>query len=78
MLHLFNVGAAVFADVGRVWGSNSINAPTLSTVKDFGVGLCFGNLRSARASILHVDLAWPFDDPYHSRPQLMIESRSTF
>ena len=78
VLHLFNVGAAVFADVGRVWGSNAIDAPTLSTVKDFGIGLRFGNLRSARASILHVDLAWPFDDPYHSGPQLMIESRSTF
>jgi len=78
VLHLFNVGAAVFTDVGRVWGSNSIGAPTLGTVKDFGIGLRFGNLRSARASILHVDLSWPFDDPFNSGPQLMIESRSTF
>ncbi len=74
----FTVGAAMFADIGRVWGPNSINAPVLGTVKDFGIGLRFGNLRSARANVLHVDLAWPVDDPFNSGPQLMIETRSTF
>lgn len=74
----FTVGAAVFADIGRVWGPNSIDAPLLGTVKDFGIGLRFGNLRSARANVLHVDLAWPVDDPINSGPQLMVETRSTF
>lgn len=74
----FTVGAAVFVDIGRVWGPNSINAPVLGTVKDFGIGLRFGNLRSARANVLHVDLAWPVDDPFNSGPQLMVETRSTF
>jgi hypothetical protein len=74
----FTVGAAAFADVGRVWGDNAIDAPSLGTIKDFGIGLRFGNLRSARANILHVDLAWPLDDPTESGPQLMIETRSTF
>ena len=72
------VGAAVFVDVGRVWGPGSIDAPQLGTVKDFGVGLRLGNLRSARANVLHVDLAWPVDDPFNSGPQLMVETRSTF
>lgn len=74
----FTVGAALFADIGRVWGPSSIDAPLLGTVKDFGIGLRFGNLRSARATVLHVDLAWPVDDPLNSGPQLMIETRSTF
>ena len=78
VLHLFTVGAAAFADVGRVWGRNSIDAPQLGTLKDVGVGLRFGNLRSARGSVLHVDLAWPIDDPFDSGPQLMIETRSSF
>jgi len=78
VLHLFTVGAAAFADVGRVWGRNSIDSPQLGTLKDIGIGLRFGNLRSARASVLHVDLAWPIDDPFDSGPQLMIETRRSF
>ena len=78
LMRLFTVGAAVFADVGRVWGPNSIGAPVLGTLQDFGIGLRFGSLRSARANILHIDLAWPVDDPFNSGPQLMIETRSTF
>jgi hypothetical protein len=74
----FTVGAAAFADIGRVWGPNSIDAPNLGTLRDVGIGLRFGNLRSARANVLHVDLAWPLDDPFNSGPQLMIETRSSF
>jgi outer membrane protein assembly factor BamA len=78
IFHLFTVGGAIFTDVGRVWGPNSIDAASLGTIKDVGLGLRFGNLRSARANVLHVDLAWPLDDPFDSGPQLMIETRSTF
>jgi outer membrane protein assembly factor BamA len=75
---LFSVGAAAFADVGRVWGSNAAGAPMLGTLKDVGIGLRLGNLRSARASMLHIDVAWPLDDPRGSSPQFSIETRTRF
>jgi outer membrane protein assembly factor BamA len=75
---LFSVGAAAFADVGRVWGNNAAGAPKLGTLKDIGIGLRLGNLRSARASMLHIDIAWPLDDPRGSSPQFSIETRTRF
>jgi hypothetical protein len=75
---LFSVGAAAFADIGRVWGSNAAGAPKLGTLKDMGIGLRLGNLRSARASMLHIDVAWPLDDPRGSSPQFSIETRTRF
>ena len=78
LLRLFSVGAAAFADVGRVWGSNAAGAPLLGTLKDAGIGLRLGNLRSARANMLHLDVAWPLDDPRGSSPQFSIEMRTRF
>ncbi len=75
---LFSVGAAAFADVGRVWGSNAAGAPKLGTLKDVGIGVRLGNLRSARASMLHIDIAWPLDDPRGTSPQFSIETRTRF
>ena len=77
-LRLFSVGAAAFVDVGRVWGSNAAGAPILGTLKDVGIGLRLGNLRSARANMLHIDIAWPLDDPRGSSPQFSIETRTRF
>ncbi len=77
-LRLFSVGAAAFVDVGRVWGDNAAGAPLLGTLKDVGIGLRLGNLRSARANMLHIDIAWPLDDPRGSSPQFSIETRTRF
>ena len=77
-LKLFTVGAAAFVDVGRVWGPNSIGAEQLGTLKEFGVGLRLGHLRTSRANVIHIDLAWPLDDPFDSGPQLMVETRNSF
>jgi outer membrane protein assembly factor BamA len=76
--HLFSVGGAIFADAGRVWGTNAAGAPVLGTVNDIGVGLRLGNLRSARANMLHIDFSWPLDDPNGSSPQFSVETRSSF
>ena len=77
-LRLFSVGAAAFVDIGRVWGENAAGAPMLGTLKDVGFGLRLGNLRSARANMLHIDIAWPLDDPRGSSPQFSIETRTRF
>jgi hypothetical protein len=58
---LFNVGGAIFADVGRTWGPNPGGAPSLGVLKDVGFGLRLGNSRSALGNVLHVDVAVPLD-----------------
>ncbi len=56
---LWRVGGAVFFDVGRTWGNAPLTAPSLGVLKDFGIGLRFGNSRSGLGNITHVDLATP-------------------
>lgn len=58
---LFNVGGAVFADVGGTWGANSGGTPSQGVLKDVGFGLRLGNSRSALGNVLHVDIAVPLD-----------------
>ncbi|MEJ1966928.1 MAG: hypothetical protein WDO56_37475 [Gammaproteobacteria bacterium] len=58
---LFNVGGAVFADVGRTWGANPGGTPSRGILKDLGFGLRLGNSRSALGNVLHVDIAVPLD-----------------
>jgi outer membrane protein assembly factor BamA len=58
---LFNVGAAIFTDVGRTWGPNEGGTPSLGVLKDVGFGLRLGNSRSALGNVLHVDIAFPLD-----------------
>jgi len=73
------VGAAVFADVGRVWGENPLGEPDLGWLKDVGVGLRFALTRSSSRRVIHVDLAFPLDgDPTLDSVQILLESRSSF
>jgi len=58
---LFNVGGALFADVGRAWGPNPGGTPSMGLLKDVGFGLRLGNSRSALGNVLHVDVAVPLD-----------------
>ncbi|MEJ0035434.1 MAG: BamA/TamA family outer membrane protein [Gammaproteobacteria bacterium] len=62
---LFNVGGAIFTDIGRTWGGNTGGTPSrglsLGVLKDVGFGLRFGNSRSALGNVLHVDVAVPLD-----------------
>jgi hypothetical protein len=59
---LARVGAAVFADVGRTWGSGVIGNSDPGLLKDVGFGLRFGNTRTGLGNVLHVDFAFPLDN----------------
>ena len=77
--NLFQVGAAAFIDVAKVWGKSAVPAENLGTLKDFGVGLRLGSLRAARASSLHIDLAYPMDGRQADRGlQFIVETRTSF
>ena len=59
---LARVGGAVFADVGRTWGTGVIGNSDPGLMKDVGFGLRFGNTRSGLGNVLHVDFAFPLSD----------------
>jgi outer membrane protein assembly factor BamA len=76
---LFNVGGAVFADVGRTWGPNPLGPPSLGVLKDVGFGLRLGNTRSALGNVLHIDVAFPLDgDPSIKSVQFVVETKASF
>jgi hypothetical protein len=59
---LARVGGAVFADVGRTWGTGVIGNSDPGLLKDVGFGLRLGNTRSGLGNVLHVDFAFPLSD----------------
>ncbi len=59
---LARVGAAVFADVGRTWGSGVVGNSDPGLLRDAGVGLRLGNTRSGLGNVLHVDVAFPLNN----------------
>ena len=76
---LFRVGAAIFFDAGRTWGSAPLAAPSLGVLKDAGIGLRLGNSRSGLGNIIHVDIAFPFDgDNSIKRVQFIVQTKQSF
>lgn len=76
---LFQVGGAVFADVGRTWGDAPLAASPLGWLPDVGFGLRLGNARSGLGNVLHVDLAFPIGAPSDiSSVQFLLEARGSF
>jgi outer membrane protein assembly factor BamA len=86
---LFRVGAAVFFDMGRTWGTPNLATaspitpalvmPGLGLLKDAGFGLRFGNARTGLGNVIHVDLAFPFDgDPSIKRVQFLVQTEQEF
>jgi hemolysin activation/secretion protein len=76
---LFDLGGAVFFDIGRTYGSNPIGAPQLGWLKDAGVGLRLGNSRSSLGNVIHIDLAMPINAPPDiSGLQLLVVTEATF
>jgi hemolysin activation/secretion protein len=59
---LVRVGGAVFADVGRTWGTGVIGNSDPGLLKDVGFGLRLGNSRSGLGNVLHIDFAFPLSD----------------
>jgi outer membrane protein assembly factor BamA len=81
-LHLFRlvrVGGAVFADVGRAWYVSDPGQVNRGWQRDLGIGLRLGSSRSASASMVHLDLAFPLDgDPSIDSVQFLVETREKF
>jgi outer membrane protein assembly factor BamA len=76
---LFNVGGAVFFDMGQVSGRDPLGSEPQGLLKDVGVGLRFGNSRSALGNVLHVDFAFPLDGDRSIRSmQVVVETKRQF
>ena len=76
---LFNVGGAVFYDMGATWGRDPLGAPSQGLLRDIGFGLRLGSSRSARGNVLHIDVAFPLDGDSSVRSvQYLIETKESF
>lgn len=76
---LFNVGGAVFYDMGRTWGHSEYGTGSQGLLKDVGFGLQLGNSRSALGNVLHVDVAFPLDgDRSIRRVQFLVQTQRSF
>ncbi len=76
---LVHVGGAIFADVGRSFGSNPFGSPSLGLLKDVGFGLRLGNSRSGLGNMLHIDVAFPLDgDSSIKHVQFLVETKRSF
>jgi hemolysin activation/secretion protein len=76
---LFDIGGAVFFDIGRTAGANPIGAPQLGWLKDAGLGLRLGNSHSSLGNVIHIDLATPIGAARDiSRLQLLVGTEATF
>jgi hemolysin activation/secretion protein len=76
---LVRVGGAVFADVGRTWGSGVIGNSDPGLLKDVGFGLRIGNTRSGLGNVLHVDFAFPLNHIAGIQSfQFLVQTEQTF
>lgn len=76
---LFNVGGAVFFDMGRVTGRDPLGSEPQGLLRDVGIGLRLGNSRSALGNVLHIDLAFPLDgDSSIDSVQVVVETKRSF
>jgi hypothetical protein len=76
---LIRVGAAMFADVGRVWGPSPVGEERKSWLADVGFGLRLALTRSSSRKVIHVDVAFPLNgDPTIDDVQFLLESRRSF
>lgn len=76
---LFNVGGAVFFDMGEVGGSDPLGTTSRGMLRDVGVGLRLGNGRSALGNVLHIDIAFPLDrDSSIKNVQFLVETKRSF
>jgi outer membrane protein assembly factor BamA len=76
---LARVGAAVFADAGRTWGSGAIGNSDPGMLRDVGFGLRLGNTRSGLGNVLHVDFAFPLSSGVGIRNfQFLVQTFESF
>lgn len=78
-LKLVNVGAAIFADAGRMWGRDRFAAAPEGWLTDVGVGLRLGSARSGLGNILHIDVAFPLNRTADiDAVQFLVETKKSF
>lgn len=58
---LFRIGAAVFADVGRVWGPNPAGLEEREWLANVGIGLRIAPTRFSSTKVFHLDVAAPLN-----------------
>jgi outer membrane protein assembly factor BamA len=76
---LFNVGGAVFYDMGASWGRDPLGTPSQGLLRDVGFGLRLGSSRSALGNVLHIDVAYPLDgDSSVHSIQFLVETKKSF
>ncbi len=81
LFHLLHLGAAAFFDAGSAWFADGDGqaATNRKLLKDAGLGLRFGSSRSARGSMIHLDLAFPLDGGSAiKRVQWLVSTSDTF
>jgi len=76
---LFNVGGAVFYDMGASFGRDPLGTPSQGLLRDVGFGLRLGSSRSALGNVLHIDVAYPLDgDSSVKKIQFIVETKKSF
>ena len=76
---LVRVGGAIFADVGRTWGSGVIGNSDPGLLRDVGFGLRLGNTRSGLGNVLHIDCAFPLNNIAGIQKfQFLVQTMQTF
>lgn len=79
IFHLATLGAAVFFDAGEAWYQDVKTSQERQLLKDVGVGLRLGSIRSSRGAVVHLDAAFPLDgDDSIERVQWLVTTRESF
>ncbi len=76
---LVRVGGAIFADMGRTWGSGVIGNSDPGMLRDVGFGFRLGNTRSGLGNVLHIDFAFPLNNMRGIQKfQFLVQTMQTF
>ncbi len=75
LFNLIHAGGAVFMDVGRAWYDG--RSGDLGVLKDVGLGLRLSSSRSAKGTMVHLDVAYPLDGDT-DKIQWLVTTRETF
>ena len=76
---LVRIGGVAFFDAGRTWGPDYLGAEPLGLLRDVGLGLRIGNVRSGLGNVVHIDLSYALDAPPGiRRVQVTVATKSTY
>lgn len=79
IFRLLRVGFAAFFDVGRAWFPGEDNGSNGGVLSNAGIGLRLVSSRAEKGSVIHMDLAFPFDkDEDVDSMQFLITVKDTF